>query len=692
MKGTVLIVDDSLTVRMDLAQAFEADGFHVLPCRTGAEARERAAQEVVSAAILDVLLPDTDGIALLEELRAQSSASLPILMLSTEAEVKDRIRGLKTGADDYIGKPYDPGYVVARVNELLRARRPPAARSATILVVDDSTTFREQLREVLEESGYSVQCAASGEEGLRLMSRIRPLALIVDGVMPDMDGAAVVRRVRLDEALRGMPCLLLTASEEGEAELSALDAGADAFVRKGEEPQVILARLGALLRTARAEPASTKTLLGPKRVLLVDDSETYLQETAGLLRAEGYDVVLARSGEQALDMLDVQSVDCILLDLLMPGLGGKNTCRNIKASAVVRDVPLIMVTSVDDREAMIEGLALGADDYIAKSSEFVVLKARLRAQIRRKQFEDEHRRIQDELLASERRTAEARAARLVAEAKAEHTEELDRKNKELEAFSYSVSHDLRAPLRSIDGFSQALLEDFGEKLEPKALNYLVRVRTAAQRMGELIDDLLELSRLGRAELHEADMDLAELARIVAEELARRHPERHVQFVAPSALPVVADRRLLQVVLENLLGNAWKFTAKVAEARVEVGLEVGDEAGPAGARYYVRDNGAGFDMAYAARLFSPFQRLHKDEEFAGTGIGLATVQRVIDRHGGEVWAQGEVGKGATVFFTLPRQVASESSVSPSGVPLPALSLATSAALSPTGLHPSAAPRA
>ncbi len=663
MKGTVLIVDDSLTVRMDLAQAFEADGFAVLPCRNGAEARQRVAEETVSAAVLDVLLPDTDGVALLEELRAGPHRDLPILMLSTEAEVKDRIRGLERGADDYIGKPYDPGYVVARLNELLRLRQPPAARSATILVVDDSSTFREQLREVLEQGGYTVQCASSGEEGLRIMSRIRPLALIVDGVMPDLDGATVVRRVRLDEALRGTPCLLLTASEEGEAELAALDAGADAFVRKGEDPAVILARLRAVLRTARAELVDTTApLLGPKRVLVVDDSETYLQETANLLRAEGYDVVLARSGEQALEMLRVQPVDCVLLDLIMPGLGGKETCRQLKSSPALRDVPLIMVTSVEDREAMIEGLALGADDYIAKSSEFVVLKARLRAQIRRKQFEDEHRRIQDELLASERRTAEARAARLIAEARAEHAEELDRKNKELEAFSYSVSHDLRAPLRSIDGFSQALLEDFGDKLEPRALGYLMRVRNAAQRMGELIDDLLELSRLGRAELHETPMDLAELARTVADELARRHGERHVTFVAPSTLPVYADRRLLQVVLENLLGNAWKFTSKVADARVELGVTQAAEparehtAEPAleGRCYFVRDNGAGFDMAYAARLFSPFQRLHTEEDFAGTGIGLATVQRVIDRHGGRVWAHGEVGKGATIYFTLPRE--------------------------------------
>jgi two-component system NtrC family sensor kinase len=650
MKRTVLIVDDSLTVRMDLAEAFEAAGYRALPCGTGAEMRSHAASVAVSAAILDGLLPDADGVELLAELRAASAtADLPILMLSSEAEVKDRVRGLRAGANDYIGKPYDAGYVVARVNELLRVQPPPEAKRATILVIADSTTFRERMCEVLEQAAYHVALASSGEEGLRLASAIRPAALIVDRVLPDIDGATLVRRIRVDAALRGTPCLLLTASDAGEAERSALGDGADALGPEGEEPELMLARLTALLRRAGAAPVQAETLFGPKRVLLVDDSETYLQETARNLRSEGYDVVLARSGEQALEMLQVQPVDCILLDLMMPGLGGKDTCRFIKTSALVRDVPLIMVTSVDDREAMIEGLLLGADDYIAKSSDFVVLQARLRAQIRRKQFEDEHRRIQGELLESERRTAEARAARLVAEAKAELVEELDRKNKELEAFSYSVSHDLRAPLRSIDGFSRALIEDFGDKLEPRAVGYLNRVRQSAQRMAELIDDLLELSRINRAELRREDVDLGLIAQRVVEELQRSDAERQVQVTLPGPLLVYADRRLLQVALENLIGNAWKFTSKSAAARIECGVE----ERPEGTSYFVRDNGAGFDMDHAERLFSPFQRLHSDADFPGTGIGLATVRRIIDRHGGRVWGQGSVGQGATMFFTLPK---------------------------------------
>jgi signal transduction histidine kinase len=231
----------------------------------------------------------------------------------------------------------------------------------------------------------------------------------------------------------------------------------------------------------------------------------------------------------------------------------------------------------------------------------------------------------------------------------ERTARLQAANAELEAFSYSVSHDLRAPLRSIDGFSQAILEDAADRLAPKEKAYLQRVRAAAQRMGELIDDLLELSRVGRAELRRERVSLSEIGHAVAAELKRSSPDRRIELDIQGGLVADGDCRLLRIVIENLLGNAWKFTKNVAPARVELGAEPdgGDTA------YFVRDNGAGFDMAYVDKLFRPFQRLHGETEFPGTGIGLATVRRIIDRHGGRSWAKGDVGSGATVYFTLPQ---------------------------------------
>ena len=651
MSGSVLIVDDSLTVRMDLADAFHAAGFSPIPCETAEEARAVLARTPVAVIILDVLLPDADGVELLAEIRGLPSiASAVVVMLSSEADVADRIRGLQTGADEYIGKPYDAGYLVAKVQELVLARARPSADCPLILVIDDSATFLEALRAAVESAGYRAVTASSGEEGLRVAGSLRPDAIIVDGVLPGIDGATVIRHVRLDAALRDVPCLLLTASEDKGAELRALDSGADAFVRKEDDIEVILARLAAVLRRAPTRGASdeTRSLRGPKRILAVDDSLTYLHELTEALKGEGYDVVLAKSGEEAIDLLAVQAVDCILLDLMMPGLGGQETCRRIKAAPTVRDIPLVMLTALDNRDAMIQGLGAGADDYIQKSGEFEVLKARVRAQIRRKQFEDENRRFREELLRKELEAAEARAVRDLAETRAVLVEELKRKNLELEAFSYSVSHDLRAPLRAVDGFSKALLDDYAGALEPKAKDYLERVRAAARRMGELIDDLLELSRVGRAELRRDRTSLSDIAAAVAADLRRREPDRHVDISVQQGLEVSADRRLMRVVLENLIGNSWKFTMKTTAPRIEMGSERRDD----GTAYFVRDNGAGFDMAYADKLFRPFQRLHHTADYPGTGIGLATVQRIVDRHGGRVSAEGSVGRGATVYFTIP----------------------------------------
>jgi signal transduction histidine kinase len=441
---------------------------------------------------------------------------------------------------------------------------------------------------------------------------------------------------------------MLTASDAGGgAELQALDAGADAFVSKGEDVGVILARLAALLRHAETSGPEAASLLAPKRILAVDDSPTYLHTLSDVLREEGYDVVQARSGEEALEMLAAQPPDCVLLDLMMPGLGGREACRRIKASPETREIPLIMITASEDRETMIDGLAVGADDFIAKSSDFAVLKARVRAQLRRQHVEDEQRRVREELLRSEIEAAEARSARRLAEARAAMADELARKNQELEAFSYSVSHDLRAPLRVVDGFSRALDEDYAAGLDAQGREYLTRIRAGTQRMGELIDDLLELSRLSATQLHRAPIDLAAIARDVIDELRRRDPARLVAFETDAKMMADADERLLRVVFENLLGNAWKFTARAPAPRITLRVET--HAG--GDVFVVRDNGAGFDMASASKLFAPFQRLHEEADYPGTGIGLATVQRILDRHGGRVWAEGVVGQGAAIFFTL-----------------------------------------
>ena len=229
----------------------------------------------------------------------------------------------------------------------------------------------------------------------------------------------------------------------------------------------------------------------------------------------------------------------------------------------------------------------------------------------------------------------------------ERTNELELANKELESFCYSVSHDLRGPLRAIDGFSEALVEDMPSDLPEQASHYLARIRAATQRMGQLIDDLLDLSKVSRAELTTTTMDLSAVAAEIVEELRDQDPGREVDVQICEQMMVTGDARLLRVALENLIGNAWKFTSKVPSPCIEIGsMRDGDRA-----VYFVRDNGAGFDMQYADKLFGAFQRLHRIDEFPGTGIGLATVQRVVHRHGGRVWPDAEPGKGAVFYFSL-----------------------------------------
>ena len=228
------------------------------------------------------------------------------------------------------------------------------------------------------------------------------------------------------------------------------------------------------------------------------------------------------------------------------------------------------------------------------------------------------------------------------------TAELEASNKELEAFNYSVSHDLRAPLRAIDGFSQALLEDYGDKFDEEGRDHLDRVKAAANRMGELIDSLLTLSRLSRCEMEVQQVDLSAIAAEVVEALREGQPGRAVEIAIQPDVTGQCDPVLIRSVLENLLGNAWKFTGRTHGAHIEFGTAQADGENA----YYVRDNGAGFDMAYSNKLFSAFQRLHGQAEFPGVGVGLATVSRIIVRHGGRVWANGSLGEGATFYFTLP----------------------------------------
>ena len=389
--SSVLIVDDSLTVRKDLEEAFGGAGFEPTLCADVRGARDALSRQPFSVIVLDVLLPDGDGTELLGEIRVSPQhAETPVLLLSTDAEIQQRVRGLQMGANEFVGKPYDSAQLVARARNLLRPAPGQEAARGPVLVVDDSLTAREELRSSLERSGFEVVTAASGEEGLLVAASRRPCAAVVDGVMPGLDGPAFLRQLRADAALRSTPCILLTASDSL-GELGALEAGADAYVLKEEGHGVVLARLQALVKSSRSPPASVAAgILSPKRIVVVGDGEAALPEMTARLRQDGHDVVLARSPGEAMELLSVDKVDCLLLDeATVPS--PLEACRQVKSDPAQRDVPLLLVGARDERAGAVEAINAGADDYVATSSGAEVLRARIRAQLRRKQFEDENR-------------------------------------------------------------------------------------------------------------------------------------------------------------------------------------------------------------------------------------------------------------------------------------------------------------
>jgi signal transduction histidine kinase len=383
---------------------------------------------------------------------------------------------------------------------------------------------------------------------------------------------------------------------------------------------------------------------GRVNVLLVDDQPANLLALEAMLQDLGQNLVKAGSGRDALKWLLTNDCAVILLDVKMPGMDGFETAELIRQRDRSRHTPIIFLTAADRTQThAVRGYAIGAVDYLVKPvvPEFVRSKVAVFVELAKTA----------ELLRqqTERLRVSEQAARELAEARAALVADLEQKNHELETFSYTVSHDLRAPLRRIESFGRALAETQAERLDDEGRRYLARIRSCSQEMAQLIDDVLYLSRVARAELRRQEVDLSALAHAIVERLREGDGDRQVDVRIRPGLVAEGDGQLLRIALENLLENAWKFTSRQPEPRIELGVThlPGEPA------FFVRDNGAGFDMSYAERLFTPFQRLHLSTEFPGTGIGLATVQRIVYRHGGRIWAEGSVGQGATFHFTLGR---------------------------------------
>jgi DNA-binding response OmpR family regulator len=542
----VLIVDDSLTVRMDLDEAFRDAGWTTALCPTVGAARGALRERHFDGVVLDVLLPDGSGIDLLRELRSQgATADVPVVVMSTEAEVGDQLRASSLRADDFVGKPYDRAYVVSRVQRL--AERGPAA-----------------------------------------------------------------------------------------------------------------------------------TLAAPSPVVLaVDDSPTYLDAMTLQLEQDRYDVIQADGGERALDLLALHAVDCILLDFVMPGMSGQEVCRRIKASAAWRTVPVIMLTGREDRDAIVESFEAGADDYVAKSSEFAVLKARLDAQLRRRQFEQEAQRIREQLHRKDLEVAEARAviterrrveeelraANLAAERAKAAAEEASRAK---DHFLAVLSHELRTPLTPVLAAVSLLQKD--QTLPGRVLSRLELIRRNVELQSRLIDDLLDLTRIvrGKVELDRRRVELGTILGRAAEVCRPDIDARRLHFgidCGPGPYLVEADAARLQQVFWNLIKNAIKFTplggCVGVRCRADAGSVVVD----------VSDSGIGIDPSALGRIFDAFAQaeLSITRQFGGLGLGLAISKVLVEMHGGTITAQSDgQNKGATFTVRLP-VVAADTATPTTAVP-------------------------
>ena len=386
-------------------------------------------------------------------------------------------------------------------------------------------------------------------------------------------------------------------------------------------------------------------------ILLVDDQPDGLLALEASLESLGQHLIKARSGREALRYLLDMEFAVVLLDVQMPGLDGIDTAALIRERPATQHTPIIFLTAYQRTDVqLLRGYNVGAVDYLFKPLDPEILRAKVAVFVELARQNALVKKQAAELYEKEveaRKVAEARA-KLLEDLEQKHRE-LEAANRELESFSYSASHDLRSPLRRIAGYCHVLAESHADQLDASAKSYLKRICDVTEHMEQIIDGLLALADITRSELNFESIDLSQIANDIAVQLQgqRGQADRQVQFKIKEGITVKGDARLLRVVLENLMDNAWKFTSKCSHACIEV-----DRADSANRRaIFVRDNGAGFDMAYNTKLFRMFQRLHSKSEFEGHGIGLATVQRIIHRHGGEIWAESQVNAGATFFFTL-----------------------------------------
>ena len=502
------------------------------------------------------------------------------------------------------------GFVTLRLNT--------SNKSAFIEVADSGSGVPENMRQVVFERFRQLEGSAQrrfGGTGLGL-AIVKEFAELHEG------------SVRIDDASQGGALFIVTLplTAPAGAEINDID--------QAPNPIIVQATADELHKPVQTYPQSQPSIVsGNKPLILVIEDNIEMNQFISETLNPNYQVINAYNGQEGVDLAKKYNPDLVICDVMMPIMSGDQVVAELRQRPEFVDMPILMLTAKTDKAFRIGMFTTGIQGYMNKPFAVDELLARVGNLVTsRLRTLDELRSLNADL---ERRVIE-------------RTTELTLANQELDAFAYAVSHDLRAPLRAMNGFTQALIEDYGDTLAGEAQSYLEEINHASHKMGALIEGILKLSRTIRGEIRLESIDISDIAERLIIELTHGEPMRRVTCNVEPHIVVVGDHHLLEAVLSNLLANAWKYTGKVAMPQIQVYSEQHD-----GRRWICfEDNGAGFDMNYADKLFKPFQRLHRQDEFPGIGIGLATVQRIIRRHGGEIQAQGELGNGAKFSFSLP----------------------------------------
>jgi PAS domain S-box-containing protein len=555
-----------------------------------------------------------------------------------------------------------------------------------ILVVDDNPESLQLLFNILRKAGYRVRPAPDGSIALRSVEFEKPDLILLDIRMPQMDGYEVCRRLKSDEKSRDIPVIFISGLGETAQRVQGFNAGGIDYITKPFETEEVLARVDTHLRL-RELTLQLERKVKERTEELIDANEQLQKEISIRKETEknlvlmnlaiNKDIAERKKTEEALRRertLLSQITETSPVGITMVSRNGDVTFANKQAENILKlkrdeiatrtyNAPEWHITDFnggpipDEELPFRQVLSTGKTVYnVQHAIEWPDGKRRYFS-INGAPIINDAGNIDSVVLTiddiTERKHAEDTVhenesrLKLLNEELKNTIEKLAAVNKELESFSYSVAHDLRNPLKIISGFTDFLIEDYTERIDEKGKSYLEKIKNGTRRMNSIIDDMLLLSKISRQEIEIVDIDMSELARLTIDELSSANPNRKVLVKIQNGLKVRADARLMSVTLGNLLGNAWKYTEKTEHPEIEFGAFEKDRK----QIFFVRDNGIGFDMSQADKLFEPFQRLHSEKEFKGIGVGLAIVERAVSRNGGKIWAQGEVGNGAVFNFTL-----------------------------------------